>query len=468
MPAYKLQPQISGTAGDLMAGDPGQRGESWILLGTLAEAGPRRLLKLDITAEHVVAVVGKRGTGKSYSLGVILEGLGCGASPTGIGCVAAPRATLVFDVLDIFWTSALPLAPSSSSAELQKQYDRMVRARIDPVPVSVDVWVPAGLENASIDLPGTHALRIAPYDLTAEDWAALFDIDLIAEPRGMLLDELVRKVAVTGWVDDVGNQHGAIQQYGFADLLDCLAHDAAIAHDYLEATLRSIRQRLNAQAANPIFQGQPTRLSEILRPWRVSVLMMGRLPDSMKQVLASIITRQVVRERRDASFAKKRLELDPGLHGPERDRMEAIVNSSLPRTWILADEAQVLVPAERETLSGQSLIKYAKEGRNYGLSLAIATQQPSAVDPRLMSQVETLLIHQLAVRQDIDVALRSIKSPLPESIQLDGTAESEDSLLRALEQGDVFFSCANAARVLSRACVVRIRPRVTAHGGYEA
>lgn len=467
MPAYKLLPEVSATAGDIVVGDPAVRAESWVLLGTLAESGPRRLLKLDTTAEHVLAILGKRGTGKSYSLGVVLEGLGCGREATAIGKAGAARTALVLDVLDIFWTSALPLQ-SSATPELDKQFKRMTGARLDPVPVAVDVWVPAGYQNSEIDLPGTQTLRIAPSDLTADDWATMFEVDLVSEPRGMLLDELIRKVSVSGWIDGAGSRHVPMPVYSFDDILDCLDNDSSVQQAYTDSTRRSIRQRIGAQAATQLFQGQPTALSQLLKAGRVSVLMLGRVPDPFKQVIASLLTRQIVRERREASFAKKRLDLDPNLNADDKRRLTALVDNGLPRTWLLVDEAQVLAPSEHRTLSGEALVKYAKEGRNYGLSLAVATQQPSAVDARLMSQVETLLLHQLAAKSDIDVALRSIKSPLPDSIKIDGSTESPENLIRVLEQGDALFSCANGGKAMARACVIRVRPRVTAHGGYEA
>jgi Helicase HerA, central domain len=467
MPAYRLLPEVSSATGDLVVGDAAGRGESWVLLGTLTESGPRRLLKLDTTAEHVFAILGKRGTGKSYSLGVLLEGLGCGSQSTPIGHSSIPRATLVLDVLDIFWTSTLPLTPSPV-VELDKQYKRMNKARIQQVPIAVDVWVPAGYQNAEIDLPDTSVLRVAPSDLTADDWATLFEVDLVSEPRGMLLDEVVRKVSVTGWTDVDGVKHVPMPVYSFTEMLDCIDQDASIVQGYADNTRRSIRQRLGTQAAHPLFQGSPTVLNKLLKTGRVTVLMLGRLPDPMKQVLASILARQVMRERRDASFARKRLDLDPNLTHDDRRRLTQVVEGSLPRTWMLIDEAQVLVPSDQRTLSGETLVKFAKEGRNYGLSLAVATQQPSAVDARLMSQVETLLVHQLTAKPDIDVALRSIKSPLPEEIWIDGASDTPENLIRVLEQGDALFSCANAGRAMARACVVKIRPRVTAHGGYEA
>ena len=62
-----------------------------------------------------------------------------------------------------------------------------------------------------------------------------------------------------------------------------------------------------------------------------------------------------------------------------RRQLTDVVEQSLPRTWVLIDEAQVLAPSDEQTLSGEALVKFAKEGRNYGLSMALTSQQPAAV-----------------------------------------------------------------------------------------
>src|SRR5436189_461934 len=100
MTSYRLSPPLSGT-GDLVVGDAGVRGNSWVYMGDLAEAGALRRLKLDVTAEHVAAMLGKRGTGKSYTLGVLLEGL-ASHGRSALASLETPRAVLIFDILDIF------------------------------------------------------------------------------------------------------------------------------------------------------------------------------------------------------------------------------------------------------------------------------------------------------------------------------------------------------------------------------
>src|SRR3989344_9510001 len=54
---------------------------------------------MDIARSHVILVAGKRGSGKSYSLGVIAESLSDLPSETGKNI-----ASLIFDTMGIFWT----------------------------------------------------------------------------------------------------------------------------------------------------------------------------------------------------------------------------------------------------------------------------------------------------------------------------------------------------------------------------
>jgi hypothetical protein len=281
----------------------------------------------------------------------------------------------------------------------------------------------------------------------------------------MLIADLVQHVT-NGYTNTDGASVVGNQKFSFEELLTCLETDAEIQINYQDITRRSIRQRMTSYAELPVFQGH-TALSELLRPFRSSILMLGRVPDALKKVLVSVILRGILRNRRDVSFARKRLDLDASLSSHDRQTLEEFVAEGLPRTWVLMDEAHVLAASGVSSVASEALVKYAKEGRNYGLSLAVATQQPSALDTRLLSQVETLLSHQLTAPADASVAARSMRSPNPTEIQIDGERSDMEGLLRRLGQGEAIFSCGNAPG-LNRSCALAVRPRITAHGGYEA
>jgi hypothetical protein len=105
-----------------------------------------------------------------------------------------------------------------------------------------------------------------------------------------------------------------------------------------------------------------------------------------------------------------------------------------------------------------------KRGRDSGLSLVLATQQPSALDQSAISQVDVTILHKLTVDADIAAATARLPSPLPSSTRK-GEKDISDArvLIRELGQGEALLSDAEA----SRSVLVRIRPRISPHGGGE-
>ena len=463
---YKLDPKPVLEQGDIVVGDPSDRRKDKILLGKLAESGAIRNIWLDVTGEQVVAICGKRGSGKSYTLGVLIEGLAASSKNSKIAKHETLRAGLVFDIMDIFWTSQIELSDTESK-EIKKQYQLMKKKGFQAENLNITVWVPSGYENTEIDPPGIQCLRFSAKDLEIDDWAALFNVDIFTEPRGMLIVDIVNHVSQQGYYIENGDRVEPNPNFNFSDLIHCLENDGEILQNYNENTVRSIRQRMISYSSLGVFQGTPTPLTELIKATSVSTLMLGRVPDALKKVIVSVISRKILRERRDASFAQKRLDLQSDISSDEKKRLQNVIQSKIPRTWILMDEAHVLAGNSEGSVAKDALIKYAKEGRNYGLSLAVATQQPSALDSRLMSQVETMITHQLTAPKDADLACNNIRSPLADRIMVNGVESTENQLLRQLEQGVAVFSCGNAPKI-TRFCVVNIRPRISAHGGYEA
>jgi DNA helicase HerA-like ATPase len=102
-----------------------------------------------------------------------------------------------------------------------------------------------------------------------------------------------------------------------------------------------------------------------------------------------------------------------------------------------------------------------------GLSAVLATQQPSALDQRVLSQVETFVAHQLVTESDIRAVRDNLKSATPDGVQF-GTNQLEFSdLLRQLPPGVCVVSAADVNTNVHRAMIVRVRPRATVHGGIE-
>jgi DNA helicase HerA-like ATPase len=171
-----------------------------------------------------------------------------------------------------------------------------------------------------------------------------------------------------------------------------------------------------------------------------------------------------MRARGEASFDKKRLKVDASLTKDEQEAIATRLESSVPPSWVMVDEAQNVIPSGRGVTCLQALIRLVKEGRNFGLSFAFTTQQPSAIENQIMSQVDTLIVHKLAVQGDIDEVRRNLKSSEPTEIRYGSVDLSLASLLRSLDMGQAVVSSTEMERYF----ILDIRPRVSAHGGFEA
>ena len=136
-------------------------------LGRLAEAGPVTQVHHDLHGEHVVAIVGKRGSGKSYSLGTLVESLALRDGNSAIANNDCKRAVLLFDTLGIFQWVDIPVTSEDASSEVQRQFRARSGWDLPEASIDVTVWRPRGGHE-----PTAHQreLVIRYKDLDASDW----------------------------------------------------------------------------------------------------------------------------------------------------------------------------------------------------------------------------------------------------------------------------------------------------------
>jgi uncharacterized protein len=461
---YRVEPRLEARQRPLWLSGLDGREPEWVAIGRLAELGPRRDVRLGVSQEHVLAIVGKRGSGKSFTLGSVLEGLCTSDASTAINQVSLARAALLFDTLNIFqWMTASVLDRAGSSSVVAEQAG-LLRGwgGLEPVELSVDLWVPAGYESRTTGR--AIPFQIRPWDMDVSDWAALLHVDAVQDPMGQLVSLLVDKVSRRGWRREDGTHVRPNEEYSIGQLIACLDEDPEIGHDYQRETVRAVRQRLSSYEGRPLFGTQGTSLTHLLRPGRLSIMLLSAVPDDVRSVIIFLTIRKLLVARALASEATKSLELGFGDDPAERARLDAVIADSPPKTWVVVDEAQNIFPSERQTSASATLLRFVREGRNFGLSLAFTTQQPSAIDARVMAQVDTLLAHTLTVQRDIANVLGNLKAPEPDSIRLHGSRLSTADAIRALDVGQAFVTSTEGPRSF----LMDVRPRVSIHGGFES
>src|SRR5262245_21567638 len=135
---YRAEPALARRQRVINLRPPGASDGEWVLLGRLAELGPSKDVRLDLSREHVLSIVGKRGSGKSFTLGAFLEGLCTSAQETAISATSKERAALLFDTLNIFQWMTAPVGAASSSAHVAVQAELLRRWGLDAVELDVN------------------------------------------------------------------------------------------------------------------------------------------------------------------------------------------------------------------------------------------------------------------------------------------------------------------------------------------
>lgn len=456
--------------GDVLVGGRGT-GSAKIYLGRVAESGSNRNVHLDISREFVVLILGKRGSGKSYTLGSIVEGLASAPAMSAIATHPAGQrrpAVLLLDPLMNFWTTAVPAA-ATGPRKVREAFGALQEWDLQQVAVNCALWLPAGFRQPT-DFPGIQEFRVRAHDLDAGDWADLCNVNLIKEPQGILLGECWYSVVQEGYEGPHGRV-AANAVYSVADLvmyLDALLEMGG--HDHDRGTLRALRRTLQGYARLPLFSGNGTPLTQLLVPGAVSVLMLPpRVNHDLRRVITRMLIRRILRERESACHVQQRLTMTE-LPDPEKRSLEHHLSTLVPKTILAIDEAQELLGDEGGE-ARSALEDYCLQGRNYGLSLIVATQRPTtaAISAKVRSQVDTYFIHRLLTDDDICLVQKNLLSAMPEEVRDGNRVLPFAEAIRSLDDGQCLVTSSNvrigSERGSGRGFFANVRPRVCVHGG---
>ncbi len=365
---------------------------------------------------------------------------------------------MLFDTLGIFQWMDVPVTAANNSPEVQRQYQSRSGWDLPEAAVDALVWRPRGPGPAP---PQQMELVVKHSDLDVSDWAYLFGLDLLQDRMGQLLNDAFYKVTTEGWYAG-STPKAPTQDYSLANVIECINSDPELNTTYQSETRRAIVQQLTTYSRNPVFGEDGVGLRELLKPGYISVVVMNRMNTGLRFALITSIVRRLMRSRIAASEIEKELRIRGNMTQEQRLSLEAQLADAVPPTWIAADEAQNFLPSERNTGASEVLIQLVREGRNYGLSFVVTTQQPTAIDPRIMAQVDTLMAHKLTVQADIEQIRRNLKSQLPSQIRYGHRELGLEGLLHELDVGQAVVSNTDAPRTL----VIDVRPRLSVHGGF--
>ena len=460
-----------GFYGDLTVAAEGAT--SRVMLATVAETGSgspgKRKVWVGAGKESVILIFGKRGTGKSYTLGALLEGYATVEDRTPYSEHQDRRGVLLLDPIGNTWTAAIPVEPGGPEL-LEAQHQRLLAEGLAPCTTRVQVWVPKGFHFPHYPA-FVRELTIDTAGLDLRDLADLLGLDLFKDPQGIALEEAYNAVVMTGYRTNSGFQ-SANQAYTLQALADYLKalRDHPGESEHHRETIRALVRTLEGWDSKGIFIPGGTPLSDVIVAGTLSILM---LPDDvgedLRKVVARVLLRAIYRDRSRAVNLRNQLRTMP-MDAKRRAEVEAALRTTIPRTVVALDEAQELV-GEDGGEAKEMLDKMCLKGRNLGISMVLATQRPTtaAISDKIRSQADCLITHRLHTPGEIKKVLEHLPAPaVPTGIRPTGGDDeiTVEALLSGLEKGQVLLSSSYAATdagPLGRSVIANIRPRITAH-----
>lgn len=279
-------------------------------------------------------------------------------------------------------------------------------------------------ERRGIDI---NPLLLNPSDMSPDGWCDLFDLN-INKPMGIALYRAVRELN---------------DKYDDGDFyLDDIIKKIEMDGDANERTQEALLNRLEMAHDWGIFADSYQDIFRTVDEDRINILDVSVIEPGkygLRNLVVEVLGKELFRRRQ---AARRREELQLGV--------------DIPKVWLFIDEAHNFVPSGKSSLAKDTIIRWVKEGRQPGLSIVVATQQPSAIDSDVLSQCDVILCHKITTREDIKSLNKLSQDYMSGALKT--YVQNIDNVGEAVYVDDEEETVK----------MVQIRPRKSKHGGGEA
>jgi len=381
---------------------------------------------LDVAKSHVVFVCGKRGSGKSYSLSVISEGIYDLPEE-----IKSNLSVVMLDTMGIFWTMKYP---NTKEKELLDEWE------LESKGINVQIFTPIGFyrEYKEKGIPTDFPFSIRISELSAEDWCMIFNVSM-TEPIGILIERVVN-----------GLKEENID-YGFAEILKTIASD-----DRSEQSIKdAVENRFLVADKWGLFSKEGTLIEDLIIPGQIAVLDVSAYTttsgaENLRALVIGLVAQKLFAQRMTARKAEEQASISEEIHFFEEEKDE----KKQPIVWLIVDEAHEFLSNKGKTPATLPLITILREGRQPGISLVLASQQPGKIHSDVFTQADVVIAHRITANIDVMALGNIMQSYMREGL------DKQLNLLPSEEGAAIIFDDIN-----EKLYPIRIRPKYSWHGG---
>lgn len=400
-------------------------GKGYVKMGQTTSLSNNILL--DVARSHVILVSGKRGSGKSHSLSVIAEEIA--RLPVDI---AKNLSVIMFDTMGVFWTMKYP---NLRDEVLLEEWG------LKPEGMNIELYVPYGYfhEFKKKGLLVDHPFAIKTSELHASEWCDIFGVSLLT-PIGVLIERTL---------EELGKAYG--DDYDIEDFELIIEKNKKAKRGVKDATVNLFK---NVQSWG-LLSNKGTTIDKLIQRGKIIVIDLSAYSDvsgnwNIKNLVVGLLGRKLLAER----IKSRKFEELESIESQEIIFLDDKRELEKPLVWLFIDEAHQFLHKIQKTLASEALIQLLREGRQPGISLALATQQPGEISKEVLTQSDIVISHRLTAKVDLDALNMMMQSYLLSDIQ---------TLMNNLPRlaGSAIILDDNSERIYP----IQIRPKLSWHGG---
>jgi len=393
------------------------------IVGKGDEAHLTNKVLIDFLRPHLILVAGKRGSGKSYSGGVLAEEMAL-LPPD----IAKNLSTVMIDTMGIYWSMKYP-----NEDQLIELSDWGMKPRGLEKQVKTYVPFKQKQEFEESEIPVDFGISIVPNEFSAEDWSLAFNLPP-TNPIAIGLQKVVNNLQKSG------------EKFMIDDLISKIKDDRLL-DTHVKSSLENM---LTIADQWGVFGESGIKIEDIVQSGTINVFDVSRLRAteawSVRNLLVGMICRKIYQQR---VISRKQEELA---------RIGEIkLEKRYPMVWLMIDEAHQFIPAEGLTVSSRPILDIVKQGREPGISFVPMTQMPNKLHQEVISQADMVISHRLTSKNDLE-SLQSVM----QNYLIEDLTKSIDSLPKW--KGSAIVLDDNSERIYP----IQMRPRFSWHAGESA
>ncbi|MAH03722.1 hypothetical protein CMI39_02965 [Candidatus Pacearchaeota archaeon] len=399
-------------------------GKSYVKMGQYTSLSNKILM--DVARSHVVLVAGKRGGGKSYSIGVVAEELTNLPKDT-----SQNIASLIFDTMGIYWTMKFQ---NEKDKELLRDW------KLNPKNLPVKIFVPFGHYDNYLEkgIPIDKKFALDITEMNSDDWIITFGLDMI-NPVAVLIERTITKLKEK-------------EDFNINEIISNLENDQKTAQETKNAAI-GLFEAANTWGIFAKKSEESTQVKDLISAGITSILDLSVYNSigsfNVRALVISLVSRKIFNQRMEARKKEEIKSVSSGLNF-----LSSVEKKEYPLVWMFIDEAHEFLPLNKKTIATDALIQLLREGRQPGISLVLATQQPGQIHKDVMTQSDIVISHRVTSSQDLEALNQIMQSYLLSSIK-----QYMNDLPSM--KGSAIILDDNSERIYP----MKIRPRFTWHGG---